>query len=299
MMGSHPISELIPAMSDQDYARLREDIQAHGLLQPITLYEGQILDGRHRHRVCSELGITPRFTEFSGDSQTAAQFVFSQNLARRQLSKGQLALAGVKLKAFYSERARERQKVLGRHHGALLPVNLPEGVGDARDEAARLVGVSGRTVDHAERVMNEAHPDVVAKVESGEMSLNEAISLLALPKDSQKRLAAIANKPQRRAKLSKNLHISQGRKRGAAARATPRAKPPGTPLVCAFLTRLELLTDLIGEAQLTAEQFAQRFNDEFDWNEPLLVKRLEYVTKGMEAIRKIRTCKSPALALVK
>ena len=34
--------------------------------EEIVLFEGDILDGRHRHSICKKLGITPSFAEFVG-----------------------------------------------------------------------------------------------------------------------------------------------------------------------------------------------------------------------------------------
>jgi ParB-like chromosome segregation protein Spo0J len=46
----HPLADVMPAMSESEYQDLLADIKANGLLEPITLYENKILDGRHRLR---------------------------------------------------------------------------------------------------------------------------------------------------------------------------------------------------------------------------------------------------------
>ena len=38
-----------------EIAALKEGIRVHGLLEPITIFEGKILDGRNRHRAICEL----------------------------------------------------------------------------------------------------------------------------------------------------------------------------------------------------------------------------------------------------
>jgi ParB-like chromosome segregation protein Spo0J len=38
-------------------------LRANGLIRPIVVWQGQIIDGRHRERLCRELGIEPRYKE--------------------------------------------------------------------------------------------------------------------------------------------------------------------------------------------------------------------------------------------
>jgi ParB-like chromosome segregation protein Spo0J len=51
----HELANLLPMQSASEFANLKADIAANGLLQPIWLFEGRILDGRNRYRACREL----------------------------------------------------------------------------------------------------------------------------------------------------------------------------------------------------------------------------------------------------
>ena len=292
-MKPHPISELLPPMSDDELQKLTADIKAHGLHQPVVVYEGQILDGRHRFRACEALGIAPRYTEFKGDDAGAAALVYSANLARRQLSKSQLALAGAKLKAWHAVRAKERQLEAvkrgnkTRHGGSPVPANLPElAEGDARDHAAKAVGVCGKLIDQAENVMRKAVPEVARLVESGAMTLNEASKVAELPKDTQRRIAAQPTKTIRHGELRTSLKKqSAGKKaRTHQSQIVQPSDAPGTPLVRTLLSRLELLTNEIERSGMTPQKFAEQFVSEFDWQEPLLIRRLSYVGKAVEMV---------------
>jgi ParB/Sulfiredoxin domain len=53
-----------------EFGELVQDIREHGLLQPIVLCDGKILDGRNRYRACQHAGIEPRFEEWGGESPT-------------------------------------------------------------------------------------------------------------------------------------------------------------------------------------------------------------------------------------
>ena len=45
----HPLSAAFPPMTDSAFADFRADIAANGLRDPITLYNGEVLDGWHRY----------------------------------------------------------------------------------------------------------------------------------------------------------------------------------------------------------------------------------------------------------
>ena len=55
-------------MQPEDYDRLKADIQSNGydMKQPIYTYNGGILDGWNRYKVCMEVGVVPVYKEYSG-----------------------------------------------------------------------------------------------------------------------------------------------------------------------------------------------------------------------------------------
>src|SRR6185369_2687431 len=79
----HPLSEMFPPISPEDFDKLVADIKANGLHQPIVRYQGKILDGNNRYRACSQAGIEPRFEDFKGNDAQAEAFVISANIHRR------------------------------------------------------------------------------------------------------------------------------------------------------------------------------------------------------------------------
>ena len=46
----HKLTETHPIMGDSQFAALVEDIKNKGQLQPVLVYRGKIVDGRHRLR---------------------------------------------------------------------------------------------------------------------------------------------------------------------------------------------------------------------------------------------------------
>ena len=66
----------------------------NGLLDPVTIGDGKIIDGRSRAKAC-EMLVETKTTEFPGNDPLG--FVLSKNVRRRHLSKSQLAMTAVKL----------------------------------------------------------------------------------------------------------------------------------------------------------------------------------------------------------
>ena len=69
----HPAAALFPLMDvdGAEFGELVRDLQEHGLLQPIVLHEGKVLDGRNRLRACQHARVEPRYVEWEGESPTA------------------------------------------------------------------------------------------------------------------------------------------------------------------------------------------------------------------------------------
>ena len=168
----HELANLLPMTDTEAYTKLRDDIQKYGLLEPITVWENMILDGRNRARACQELGIEPKYVEYEGNDPVG--FVLSKNVHRRQLTQSQLAMLVKKL--------------------ADLPKGRPDLNAQAltQEEAAERLGVSERLLQFAKKVHKNAIPEVVALVEAGTLTVDKAAALAkATPEQQLEAVAAV------------------------------------------------------------------------------------------------------------
>jgi N6-adenosine-specific RNA methylase IME4 len=172
-MEFHEIANLFPMMQPDELADLVNDIKANGLIEPIILYEDQILDGRNRFLACGEAGVKPHYDYYKGNEPVA--FVISKNLHRRHLNKSQEAMIATTVKPMLAEEARKRQAIFtGNQYTSGVSELIPEEQkGRSADKAGELFGVSGRYVSDAEKIKNEA-PEYVEPIMQGEMTITRA-----------------------------------------------------------------------------------------------------------------------------
>ena len=167
----HPLAGIFPMMSSDEFVSLKTDIRANGLLEPIWLLDGQILDGRNRFKACQEVGVKPVFRDYEGDNPTA--FIISLNLKRRHLSESQRAMVAAKLENLEHGQRADLARDANLH---VLK----------RAEAASLLNVSPRSVATAKKVEELGTPELVSAVEQGNIAVSTASVLTETPPETQR-----------------------------------------------------------------------------------------------------------------
>src|SRR5262245_17816598 len=105
----HPACLAFPMLPDAELQELADDIKLRGLLNPVVLHQGQVLDGRNRLAACELAGVAPRFTEWSGGG-SPVEWVLATNLIRRHLTASQRAVVALDLLPLLESEAKERQR---------------------------------------------------------------------------------------------------------------------------------------------------------------------------------------------
>lgn len=173
----HPVADIFPSMRAAEYEALRENIREHGQREPAWTWHGQIIDGRHRARVCDELGIDLQCREYDGDEATLVPFVVSLNLHRRHLDESQRAMVAARL-------ANLRD---GQRADRAASIDAPA---VTQTQAAELLNVSRPSVQRAREVIDKGAPELVQAVERGEVSVSAAATVAEVPKEEQAEIVA-------------------------------------------------------------------------------------------------------------
>lgn len=186
----HPAAALFPMMPDDELAQLASDIKDNGLIHPIVIdVDGLLIDGRNRLAACELAEVEPTFSRLNG--QDAIAYIVSANLTRRNLSKGQQAMA---LAMIYPEptpgkrsdarRVLESQRLsdalfsqaraILRHSAEMAQDVLTRGT--HFDVALKLVREGEqrrRAHDHQMNDLRIKAPDIAAMVDDGRLTLTD------------------------------------------------------------------------------------------------------------------------------
>jgi hypothetical protein len=168
---AHPAAELFPLLDEDALEALAASIAKVGLIHPIVLHDGLVLDGRNRLRACELAGVEPRFAEWTGDG-SITEYVVSTNLVRRHLTPSQCAMLATDLLPLLEAEARERQGTrtdLGTSVNDLTEVNG----GRATERAAKLFGTNRQYVADAKSIAAD-RPDLADQVRTGKLTLPAA-----------------------------------------------------------------------------------------------------------------------------
>lgn len=195
----HEAAGIFP-LDEEHLDELAENIREHGLLVPIELLGGKIIDGRRRWLACQKAGVTPATVEIKTDDPIA--YVLSLNLQRRQLTVSQRSMVGDEAREMYAKAAMERmeagQKAGGRGHKknsekiSSQSCRAPQ----SRDQIGAAVGVSGFSIDRAHDVREKGIPELAEAVLAGKISVAKASRIAKLATPEQKAAMVEATRPR-------------------------------------------------------------------------------------------------------
>lgn len=182
---AHPLTNSMPFKSEREYEALKESIRINGLQQPLTRFEGMVLDGRHRLKSCLEEGIPVAVMDFVGSSDDALVYVLQSNQYHHDYGTGQRAAVAALLLPEIAERVNhgrieklcatldlKRQGECSQEIG-----NTPE-TADSRTRTHAIAGAMMRVnhayVEYAARIQREA-PDLFRQLHAGTITMQEAL----------------------------------------------------------------------------------------------------------------------------
>jgi len=170
---THKFADIFPMITGEELEQLKQDIKEHGLLQPIILFEGQILDGRNRFKACKEIGVNPAFVDYKGDKPL--EYVISENLKRRHLTASQRAVIAVDCLPLLEEEARKRMSLGGGDKKSGM-VKLPQPIqnkGKSSVQAGKLARVGEKYVRAIKKLRDAGKKEEIEEIRQGTKTVQD------------------------------------------------------------------------------------------------------------------------------
>lgn len=162
----HRLACLIEFGASIDTDGLTGHMRRHGYddTEPVFLFEGKILAGRHRHTSAIDAERTPTFREFSGTEDEARAFI-EKELFRRHLTPSQKAMFAADL----IKSAREAN-----------PAGVPDEI-PTQSETAERFGIAERNVRDALTVAEHGSETLSQAVRNGTLAVSDAAKIVHEP----------------------------------------------------------------------------------------------------------------------
>jgi N6-adenosine-specific RNA methylase IME4 len=199
---------LIPPLAPEEREQLERNILADGCRDPLTVWDGVIVDGHNRYEICTRHGIEFDVEEKQFESRAHARIWMRENQkGRRNLSPAWLIEMQLGNKADLLEIGKKTQ---GTRTDLLSPndkKSLKVAAVNTQKEIAKAAGVSTGQVGMAEQLIKKA-PELWEKAKAGEVSIAGAYKEVKKAEKKTEREQQIAD--QRKAIESGAIDMPQG-----------------------------------------------------------------------------------------
>ena len=171
------LENLLPKLEVEKYNLLRTDIIKNGCINPIIVWNGLIVDGHNRYRICKENNIEFKTKEMNfANKQEAMIWAWTTQKARRNVDDGTLFKIAEKFRPYYEQKAKEQQgkrtdlfqKPEKSEETTFVPndINVEEEKSDTIQKLADIAGVGRNTMNKVIQIQKHAPEPIKDAVES-------------------------------------------------------------------------------------------------------------------------------------
>ena len=276
----------IDPLTPEEYEALERSLLAEGCRDALVLWGDLLVDGHNRYEICRKHGLPFQTVQSKlfKDIEDVHLWMIDQHLGRRSVSEFQRGVLALKKREIIAERRAQAAAavVAAKAEAAQSPggqapwegdtdpvvakalatvAKVPEDALDTREALARAARLTAAQVKAIEAIHQNAAPEVVAAVKSGELSLNAAAVVATLSVEEQQ--AAAAGGAQDLKQAAKRVREAKKKPKAGtqdmAAEGEAAAAPPDAAQLRQRVTELEAenerlrqqvkaLQDLLAEA---------------------------------------------------
>ena len=158
---------LIPALTQEEYKQLEDNILKEGIREKIITWNGYIIDGHNRYEISQkwDLDFETESKHFE-DENAVREWMILNQFGRRNLSNYQRSVLALELEEVFSKKAQERM-LSGN------PV-LKSEQGRTIEKIGKVASVGKDTIAKVKKIQEKAPEEIKAKLSTGEVSINAA-----------------------------------------------------------------------------------------------------------------------------
>ena len=194
------LENLLPKLEVEKYNLLKADIVKNGCINPIIVWNGLIVDGHNRYRICKENNIEFKTKEMNfANKQEAMIWAWTTQKARRNVDDGTLFKIAEKFRPYYEQKAKEQQRLsqgrgikkgfiecenlncndieCQKEKEEIKPINTTK-------ELAEMAGTSQSTMNKVIQIQKHAPEPIKDAVESNVISINRGYEYTKQLKDT-------------------------------------------------------------------------------------------------------------------
>lgn len=179
-------ADLIPPLTPEEFNGLEASILAEGCRDSLVVWNGTLIDGHNRYKICSEHDIPFSIIERDfTDRDSAMLWIIQNQLSRRNLNDFQRVEMVSKCEDAVKAQAEKRQKSTRFGGGG----NFTTTGGKSRDTLGDMAGVSGKTYERATDIIDKAPENVVNAVRKDELSINAGYEITKMQPEQQQEIS--------------------------------------------------------------------------------------------------------------
>ena len=167
--------ELLSPLDKETYDTLRSGIERAGCTETVKTWNGIIVDGHNRYKICWELNEPFGVTEMEfTDKGEAILWMIDMQIGRRNITAFQRTALALKKREIYAEKAKGRMLAGVKVDNPSQNSDQGTTKGRTDEHIAKDAGVSRDTVARVKKLQKYADEDTKDKLRRGELSINKA-----------------------------------------------------------------------------------------------------------------------------
>ena len=161
---------ILPPLTTTEYMELEKSIKEKGVLSPILVWNGYIVDGHNRYEICTTNGIDNfpiKEVEFN-NKEEVLEWILSHQLGRRNLTDFQRNEVALKYQDVIAKRMKEKQGTrTDLQHLGHLTKKLEEEPTTTRKELSKIAGTSESSIKRTKYILDNGTEEQIERARKG------------------------------------------------------------------------------------------------------------------------------------